>query len=184
MLPIRFVAASLAFLAFVFLSLKATAARGDEEWVVPPPVLIEPPEELRTDAGILPAEPLDTSTQLAGRDSTALQPVTGAPTGESFCAPVQSDDLNCCSSSCGPHDSWRSHHYGRCALPQHFPYTVPNQGYYYSRPYNMNHIRLQQITVSRWGGDPRNPYGNRIFKDVYAALKAGDNLNLEEIPAQ
>ncbi len=45
-------------------------------------------------------------------------------------------------------------------------------GYYYFRPYNHRHVAEQQQTVAKWGGDPRNPYANEVFRQVYAEYKA------------
>jgi hypothetical protein len=57
-----------------------------------------------------------------------------------------------------------------CNLFPHVPYYVEPKTYYYFRPYNHNHIFLQRDQVMRWGGDPRNPYANEVFQQVYRDL--------------
>jgi hypothetical protein len=57
-----------------------------------------------------------------------------------------------------------------CNLFPHVPYYVEPKTYYYFRPYNHNHIFVQQNQVMRWGGDPRHPYANEIFQQVYRDL--------------
>jgi hypothetical protein len=51
----------------------------------------------------------------------------------------------------------------------HYSYYPPMHGYYYFRPYHHCHIARHQSLVSCWGGDPRNPYSNEIFKAVSGA---------------
>jgi hypothetical protein len=53
----------------------------------------------------------------------------------------------------------------------HFPYRVEPQGYYYFRPYNWFHIPAHQGQVQAYGGDPRHPYANTLFRDVYRAAE-------------
>lgn len=55
-----------------------------------------------------------------------------------------------------------------CNMPQHMQYYPAAHGYYYFRPYNYFHIYWQQAFVETYGGDPRDPYTNRIFQQVYA----------------
>jgi hypothetical protein len=52
-------------------------------------------------------------------------------------------------------------------------YKLPEDGYYYFRPYNYTHIPIHQEFVSRWGGDQRNPYSFEVF----------DQLDTEELPS-
>jgi len=59
----------------------------------------------------------------------------------------------------------------RCKMPQHHPYYARPQSYYYFRPYNYFHIPLQQAEAASWGGDPRLPYDNSIFKNIYNELQ-------------
>lgn len=61
---------------------------------------------------------------------------------------------------------WRS----TCNLFQHVPYYVEPKTYYYFRPYNFTHVWQQRKQVAAWGGDPRHPYSNEIFKQVYREL--------------
>jgi len=60
----------------------------------------------------------------------------------------------------------------RCCMPQHFPYPVPWDRYYYFRPYNFEHIAPMQQTVAAWGQDPRNLTDNRFFQKIYANMEA------------
>jgi hypothetical protein len=57
-------------------------------------------------------------------------------------------------------------------MPQHMPYKLPEDGYYYFRPYHYAHIAIQQDFVSGFGGDRRNPYAFEIF----------NQLETEELP--
>lgn len=57
-----------------------------------------------------------------------------------------------------------------CNLFPHVPYYVEPKTYYYFRPYNHNQVFLQRDQVMRWGGDPRHPYANEIFQQVYRDL--------------
>lgn len=61
-------------------------------------------------------------------------------------------------------------HRSTCDMPQHYPYFAEPKFYYYFRPYNWFHIPVQQDDVRAFGGDPRHPYDNRIFKSVYEQL--------------
>jgi hypothetical protein len=75
-------------------------------------------------------------------------------------------DIDCKGcASCG--SGWLSEHGTCCNMPQHHMYFPQSHGYYYFRPYNHAHIRRQQDAVTRWGGDPRNPYDNTIFQAMY-----------------
>ncbi len=49
---------------------------------------------------------------------------------------------------------------------QHLPYRPPALGYYYFRPYNYQHVPQHQAFVGAYGGDPRNPYSNKIFDQI------------------
>jgi len=57
-------------------------------------------------------------------------------------------------------------------MPQHLLYKLPEDGYYYFRPYHFAHVSIHQEFVSQWGGDERNPYSYEIF----------DQLEAEELP--
>jgi hypothetical protein len=49
----------------------------------------------------------------------------------------------------------------------HIPYLAMPKNYYYFRPYQWFHIPEQQAEVTSYGGDPRHPYANREFEEVY-----------------
>lgn len=61
-------------------------------------------------------------------------------------------------------------HRSTCDMPQHHYYFAEPKFYYYFRPYNWFHIPVQQDDVRAFGGDPRHPYDNRVFKSVYEQL--------------
>jgi len=65
-------------------------------------------------------------------------------------------------------------------MPQHHRYFPRSHGYYYFRPYNYHSIQFHRDAVTRYGGDPRNPYSNRVFKDIYAEF---DLVDGEDVPA-
>jgi hypothetical protein len=58
-------------------------------------------------------------------------------------------------------------------MPPHYPYFPAMHGYYYFRPYNGSMLRPQQMIAVSWGCDPRAPYDNQIFQQVYAEAEAG-----------
>ena len=72
-------------------------------------------------------------------------------------------------------DAWNIKHWldSSCDMPQHMAYKLPEDGYYYFRPYNYTMVPAQQDFVSQWGGDVRNPYSCEVF----------DQLRVEELPA-
>lgn len=53
----------------------------------------------------------------------------------------------------------------------HIPYLAEPKTYYYFRPYNWFHIPRQQAEVLNYGADPRNPYANEVFKNIYEGLE-------------
>ncbi|MBA4018544.1 MAG: hypothetical protein C0483_15370 [Pirellula sp.] len=55
-------------------------------------------------------------------------------------------------------------------LVQHMPHFGTTHGYYYFRPYHVMHVFSQQELATRWNGDPRNPYDNTMFQNVYQQL--------------
>jgi hypothetical protein len=55
-------------------------------------------------------------------------------------------------------------------LVQHMPFFGTTHGYYYFRPYHVMHVFSQQELVTRWGGDPRNPYDNTMFQRIYEQM--------------
>jgi hypothetical protein len=72
-------------------------------------------------------------------------------------------------------------------VPQHLPYRVPSDGYYYFRPYNAWQIAGEQDFVRSIGQDPRNPVDNRFFQEIYrrqASLPAQmpANLSVDDPP--
>lgn len=52
-------------------------------------------------------------------------------------------------------------------MHQHVPYLAMPKNYYYFRPYQWFHIPEQQAEVTSYGGDPRHPYANREFQEIY-----------------
>lgn len=52
-------------------------------------------------------------------------------------------------------------------MPLHIPYIAEPKNYYYFRPYNWFHIRDHQQEVMLYSGDPRHPYANEVFQQVY-----------------
>jgi hypothetical protein len=62
---------------------------------------------------------------------------------------------------------WLSYH-GRGG---HYAYLPPVPGWYYFRPYSLEQQRAQQRAVQVWGGDPRNPYSNVEFQQVYPRVE-------------
>jgi hypothetical protein len=75
----------------------------------------------------------------------------------------------CGCSSCGSGCCRCCENCASCQMPQHYPYPAEMHGYYYLLPYHHSHLRLQQSFVASWGGDPRAPYANEIFEQVYSA---------------
>lgn len=55
-------------------------------------------------------------------------------------------------------------------LVQHMPHFGTTHGYYYFRPYHVMHVFSQQELATRWGGDPRNPYDNTMFQNIYQQM--------------
>ncbi len=93
------------------------------------------------------------------------------------CAECEGEGGSCgCCSICGnrcQHHCFAAKWTGStCNMMQHHAYFPAMHGYYYFRPYHHAHIAEQQQSVAGWGGDPRNPYANEIFKKVYAEYKA------------
>ena len=64
-----------------------------------------------------------------------------------------------------------------CDMGQHRSYFPAMHGYYYFRPYHRSHLAAQQLSISSWGGDRRNPYSNAIFDRVYAEYDAARQGN-------
>ena len=72
----------------------------------------------------------------------------------------------------GGHGFWCRWFHGTCDMPQHHAYFPPMHGYYYFRPYHPGHVSRQQQFMTQFGGDPRHPYANRLFKKIYAEYEA------------
>ena len=64
---------------------------------------------------------------------------------------------------------------------QHYAYYPEMHGYYYFRPYNWTHLAEHQQIATEWGEDPRNPYANTLFDQVYADYFA-ENGEAAETP--
>ena len=105
----------------------------------------------------------------------------GGPEQEStpeFDEVVSYDDCDCCYSSAprgmfGFHSRFQpSPCYSPGNMPQHFPYVAQPKNYYYLRPYNWFHIPDHQNEVTLYGGDPRHPYANNLFKEIYEEIEA------------
>ena len=60
-------------------------------------------------------------------------------------------------------------------MPQHLPYCSHPNSYYYFRPYQIDHVTLQQDFVRSYGGNPNHPYENSVFDRVY------DQVGSEEV---
>lgn len=54
-------------------------------------------------------------------------------------------------------------------------------GYYYFHPYHHSHVAMQQAFAASYGGDPRNPYSNDIFKLIYADYRASQRVQPVEV---
>jgi hypothetical protein len=62
--------------------------------------------------------------------------------------------------------SWKHWWHPRRDMFLRHTYYPEAHGYYYMHPYNYKHIALHQEFARRWGGDPKNPYSNEIFKQL------------------
>jgi len=70
----------------------------------------------------------------------------------------------------------------RCNMPQHHPYYTCPQSYYYFRPYNGFHIPPQQAVAASFGEDPRLPYANTLFRNLYNELEIEFGEREGEVP--
>lgn len=91
------------------------------------------------------------------------------------------EDCSCCVDS-NPYGHFGFHHrfypspcYSPGNMTQHFPYVAEPKNYYYFRPYNWFHILDQQKEVVLYGGDPRHPYANDLFQEVYQEIEAASD---------
>ncbi|EAQ80152.1 hypothetical protein DSM3645_19188 [Blastopirellula marina DSM 3645] len=57
-------------------------------------------------------------------------------------------------------------------MRQHFPYDATPHFYYYFRPYNAAQIAPQQAVAESWVANPRLPYANGVFDEVYREFDA------------
>ncbi|UUO07980.1 hypothetical protein M4951_06600 [Blastopirellula sp. J2-11] len=57
-------------------------------------------------------------------------------------------------------------------MRQHFPYEATPHFYYYFRPYNAAQIGPQQVVAEAWVANPRLPYANGVFDEVYREFDA------------
>ncbi|TWT39618.1 hypothetical protein [Blastopirellula retiformator] len=57
-------------------------------------------------------------------------------------------------------------------MRQHFPYEASPHFYYYFRPYNAAMIAPQQVVAEQWVANPRLPYSNDVFEEVYRDFDA------------
>ena len=72
--------------------------------------------------------------------------------------------------SCGKCDNDDRHRCScrsTCDMIPHIPYFPEYHGNYYFRPYSYHHVLMQKEIVKSWGGDPRHPYANDLFKKIY-----------------
>jgi hypothetical protein len=69
-----------------------------------------------------------------------------------------------------------------CGEIQHYNYYPAMHGYYYFAPYNAIKVPFQQAFGGRFGGDPRVPYANGVFRTVYAAYWATHPAPCGELP--
>ncbi|MFI4875419.1 MAG: hypothetical protein ACIALR_08785 [Blastopirellula sp. JB062] len=57
-------------------------------------------------------------------------------------------------------------------MSQHYPYVATPHFYYYFRPYNAAQIAPQQVVAEQWVANPRLPYANGVFDEVYSQFDA------------
>ena len=87
---------------------------------------------------------------------------------------------------CAQYDSWccLNLFFSTCDMPQHMAYKLPEDGYYYLRPYHYAHIARHQQFVSQWGGDVRNPYSHAIFERLEEELPLPTDEDEDEEPEE
>jgi hypothetical protein len=128
-------------------------------------------------APIAAAAPQPTPAPSQSQDATVQQAGVPMPAGYVVPEPCGCQQCGCRPGVCycQEHPCPRIHQrplgpcsaVGTCDMPQHHAYDSPMRGYYYFRPYNMVHVAQQQQAVMQWGGDPRNPYSNKVFEQVF-----------------
>ncbi len=67
-----------------------------------------------------------------------------------------------------------------CDMVPHYPYYPPLHGHYYFRPYSYAELLAQRDFAPLIGEDPRAPYSNRVFAEVYRVL--GDRHGVGAAP--
>ena len=83
-----------------------------------------------------------------------------------------------------PH-SWMNWWYPPGNMLPHYGYFPAEHGYYYFEPYNVTRVAIQQKFIASIGGDPRHPYANEIFDEVYKIYgqrHADEVGDFEEVP--
>ena len=78
---------------------------------------------------------------------------------------------NCRHGRCGPLGVRRELLRPCGNLHPHLPYEAHPKTYYYFRPYSFLHVQQQQEEAMQWGADPRAPYSNAIFREVYDEIE-------------
>ena len=128
-------------------------AQQDSELIEQSPFVVE------EEAGFAVARPIDDGSAALAPGDCDGECLAGCP---ACCGTCACHSGHCCLGlTCSP-----------CNMLPHYPYFPAMHGYYYFRPYHHSHVAQQQLTVTAWGGDPRNPYANRIFEQVYAQYEA------------
>ncbi|MCA9246126.1 MAG: hypothetical protein KDA42_03395 [Planctomycetales bacterium] len=61
-----------------------------------------------------------------------------------------------------------------CDMHQHLPYCSRPNSYYYFRPYQIEHVAIQQEFVRSYGGNPKHPYENSVFDRVYNGTESAE----------
>jgi len=81
---------------------------------------------------------------------------------------------DCGSEPCGTYYGCclHSHCILRPDMPPHIPYQPCYHGHYYFRPYQYLDVLSQRQAAERLGEDPRNPYANRIFEQIYKSVES------------
>ena len=94
-------------------------------------------------------------------------------------AEVASWEADAYVESCGKCDEERHRCSCRstCDMVPHVPYFPEYHGNYYFRPYSYHHVLMQQEIVKSWGGDPRHPYANDLFKKIYQETGSQNNAS-------
>ncbi len=119
--------------------------------------------------------------------SSALAQNGPKPIEQAAPAAVEATEVEGEATACDCCDPCGSGCRGKCAMCRMFPhyaYYPAMHGYYYFRPYHHSHLATQQAFVMRFGGDPRHPYANEVFGQVYAAYRAEGGAGASPAPAK